>query len=460
MSVERRATGFPEAACAVRVDPGADLEEGTTMINAAPLRVLVLDAQYCHALAAARSLGRSGAMVTASSHKKRAMGFASRYVTTRLACPSPIAERDAYTAWLLETLRRGRYDATLCFEEATADILSEHRAAVQKLTGCPMPAREIFLAASRKDRIARLANQIGVTVPRTHELERLTDADVLATQLTFPVIVKGVHSSGSQQVELVRDPACLVETVERVAALRRDPMMPLPIVQEYIEGHGYGLTALVRRGQPVAVFMHRRLGEHDVAQGAGLAHGATGAQSVDEPELRAAGIAILEALCWDGIAMVEFKRRRSDGRFFLIELNPRFVGSLELAIAAGVDLPWLYAQMAARRPIVGPNRYRVGLRYRWLLSKNVAFVFENPLGYVLGVLSTALPGTRTDLSWRDPRPHWTQVRNAAWWTREYIRRRLGRRDPAPIPGAHRRPLPATPSATSPSPAAEPVDAHR
>jgi predicted ATP-grasp superfamily ATP-dependent carboligase len=435
-----------------------------TTSTPAQLRVLVLDAQYCHALAAVRSLGRSGAVVTTASHKQRAMGFASRYVANRLACPSPIVEREPYAEWLLETLRRGRYDATLFFEEATADILSLHRAAVQKLTGCPMPAREIFLAASRKDRIARLASQIGVAVPQTHELERLADAESLAGKLEFPVIVKGVHSSGSQQVELVRKSGQLVETVERVAALRHDPAMPLPIVQEYIEGHGYGLTALVRRGQPVTVFMHRRLGEHDIAQGVGLAHGATGAQSVDEPELRAAGTAILEALCWDGIAMVEFKRRRSDGRFFLIELNPRFVGSLELAIAAGVDLPWLYAQMAARRPIVGPNRYRVGLRYRWLLSKNVAVAFENPLGYAFGALSALFPGTRTDLSWRDPRPHWTQIRNAGWWTREYLRKRIFGRDPAPMeapsapPRSRPAPLPrgAAPSGT----VSEPVEAHR
>jgi predicted ATP-grasp superfamily ATP-dependent carboligase len=191
-------------------------------------------------------------------------------------------------------------------------------------------------------------------------------------------------------------------------------------VQQYVEGSGYGLTALVRRGQPVAVFMHRRLGEHDVAQGVRFAHGATGAESVDEPELRSSGTAILQALCWDGIAMVEFKRSRRDGRFYLIEVNPRFVGSLELAVAAGVDLPWLYAQLAAGRPIIGPNRYRVGLRYRWLLSKNVAVIFENPVGYALGALSALLPGTRTDLSWRDPRPHWSQIRNAAWWVRDYL----------------------------------------
>jgi predicted ATP-grasp superfamily ATP-dependent carboligase len=402
-----------------------------------PLEVLVLDGQYCHALAAVRSIGRRGAVVTVASHKPRAMAFASKHCAHRLACPSPVTDPVAYAAWLLATLRRGRYAVTLAFEEATADLLSQHRDQVQKWTGCPLPPREIFLAASRKDRVMRLARQIGVPTPETHELERFEDAVGLAPRLRYPVVVKGVHSSGGQQVEIARTPAQLVAVVERLTALRRDAALPLPIVQEYIAGKGYGVTALMRRGEPVAVFQHRRLAEHDVGRGTGLAHGAPGAQSVDEPELLQHGLTLLKALCWDGVAMVEFRRSRRDGRFYLMEINPRFVGSLELAIAAGIDLPWLYVQLAAGWPVVGPNRYRVGLRYRWLLSKNVADAFENPLRYAFGALSCLLPGTRCDLSLGDPAPHWSQLRNAVWWVREHLLRRR-----APLPAAAGMPQPA------------------
>jgi predicted ATP-grasp superfamily ATP-dependent carboligase len=422
------------------------------------LHALVLDGQYCHALAAVRSLGRRGSMVTVAAHKARAQGFASRYCTHRLSSPSPVSEPAAYTDWLMETLRRGRYDATLCFEEATADILSLNRERVQALTGCPMPPREVFLAASRKDRVTRFARQLGLPTPLTHELAQMGDAVQLVTKLRFPVIVKGVHSSGSQQVELVREPSQFVPAIERLAALRRDPSLPLPIVQEYIEGQGYGLTALVRRGEPVAVFMHRRLGEHDVAHGVKLAHGATGAMSVHEPELLESGLALLQALCWDGVAMVEFKRSTRDGKFYLVEVNPRFVGSLELAIAAGIDLPWLYLQLAAGRPVAGPNRYRVGLRYRWLLSKNVADVFENPLGSLLGAFSVLWPGTRCDISFGDPRPHWSQLRNAGWFVREYLRARGGRTQPLGLP-AHLTGTAMAGDSASVGPVAEDSAAH-
>ena len=386
-----------------------------------PLRTLVLDAQYCHALCAVRSLGRHGAQVDVASHKPHAQSFSSRYRNEKHHCPDPNRDRAAYVKWLLDTLRRGHYDATMCFEEATADILSDYRDTVRHYTGCPMPEREAFLKASRKDRAAKLARQLGVAVPTTHELQSFADLEPLARTLQFPVVVKGVSSSGSQQVAVAENAADMGHHVRRIADLRQSADLPLPVIQEYIPGSGYGVTALMRHGSMVASFMHRRIAEHDIAAGVAFAHGATGAESVHEPEMLQAASRMLEALQWNGVAMVEFKRHSETGQFYFIEINPRFVGSLELAVAAGVDLPWLFAQQAAERPIAGPTRYRVGLKYRWLISKNVADAFERPLGYWAGVLASALPGSRTDLSFRDPGPHASHARNALWWIREHLR---------------------------------------
>jgi len=50
-----------------------------------------------------------------------------------------------------------------------------------------------------------------------------------------------------------------------------------------------------------------------------------------------------------------------------MEVNARFWGSLQLAIDAGIDFPYLVYQLArGQRPVVGP--YRVGVKSRWLLG--------------------------------------------------------------------------------------------
>ena len=63
--------------------------------------------------------------------------------------------------------------------------------------------------------------------------------------------------------------------------------------------------------------------------------------------------------------MVEFKRDGATGTPYLMEINGRFWGSLQLAIDAGVDFPRLLADAALGRLPATPPEYRDGARTRW-----------------------------------------------------------------------------------------------
>jgi hypothetical protein len=78
---------------------------------------------------------------------------------------------------------------------------------------------------------------------------------------------------------------------------------------------------------------------------------------------------LLQHVGWHGVAMVEFKVEQSSGIPYLMEINGRFWGSLQLAIDAGLNLPYLLLLMAKGRLTSGPHpAYRVGVRSRWLLG--------------------------------------------------------------------------------------------
>src|SRR6202000_289676 len=97
-----------------------------------------------------------------------------------------------------------------------------------------------------------------------------------------------------------------------------------------------GFFGLGRRGRVVAYFMHRRL--HEVPPSGGPS---AMAMSWRDPRLMDLGERFFAATEWHGPAMVEFKRARRDGQYYLIEVNPKFWGSLDLSIASGVDFPLL-----------------------------------------------------------------------------------------------------------------------
>ncbi|PWT77363.1 MAG: hypothetical protein C5B60_02900 [Chloroflexi bacterium] len=78
---------------------------------------------------------------------------------------------------------------------------------------------------------------------------------------------------------------------------------------------------------------------------------------------------LLQHVSWHGVAMVEFKIDQDRGVPLLMEVNGRFWGSLQLAIDAGVDFPYLLFQLATGQPIqLPPNGYRIGVKSRWLLG--------------------------------------------------------------------------------------------
>jgi predicted ATP-grasp superfamily ATP-dependent carboligase len=66
-----------------------------------------------------------------------------------------------------------------------------------------------------------------------------------------------------------------------------------------------------------------------------------------------------------GYSEVEF-RRDAEGRPMLMEINPRLSASIEVAVRAGVDFPFLLYAWAAGLPLRGVPNYRYGVRMRWL----------------------------------------------------------------------------------------------
>jgi predicted ATP-grasp superfamily ATP-dependent carboligase len=76
--------------------------------------------------------------------------------------------------------------------------------------------------------------------------------------------------------------------------------------------------------------------------------------------------------------MAEFKVDPRDGIPKLMEINPRFWGSLQLAIDSGVDFPYLILRMAKRESFKPILHYTVGKRFRWLLLGDILHFLNNP----------------------------------------------------------------------------------
>jgi predicted ATP-grasp superfamily ATP-dependent carboligase len=181
--------------------------------------------------------------------------------------------------------------------------------------------------------------------------------------MRFPVVLKPARSvveAADARVKLgVSHGSNASQLVER---LRAYPAEAFPIlVQERIVGPGIGVFLLIWDGKTVAAFGHRRLRETPPSGGVSVYRESV----VPDDSLIARSRALLDEFDWLGVAMIEYKVDESTGIPYLMEVNGRFWGSLQLAIDAGIDFPTLLVRNALGNTSTPSAPPRAGIRSRW-----------------------------------------------------------------------------------------------
>jgi hypothetical protein len=110
----------------------------------------------------------------------------------------------------------------------------------------------------------------------------------------------------------------------------------------------------------IAFFVHRKLRVWPAKVGVTVC-----AVSTHEVELVHALLPLFERLRWQGPAEAELKIDARDGIARVLEINPRFSGSIHFPIASGVDFATTYARAALGERLessLDPH-YRAGVGY-------------------------------------------------------------------------------------------------
>ena len=393
--------------------------------------VLVLDGEQRAALAVVRSLGRHGCTVQVGSAVPRSLAGGSRFAAGEVLLPDPLAGSRAYAQAVENTLARTGAQIVLPMTEGATLALLEHR---DRLGAVSLPTSDLtrFRHASDKEAVLALGQQLGLAVPAqwTTSGDPADFPAIPADQ--YPIVIKPARSvvGGDGQrrkvsVEYAHTPDQLEQTL-RDLGRAAGPFL----VQAKLEGPGLGVFLLRWGGTIHARFAHRRIREKPPSGGVSVC-----CESVAPPvTLLAQSTALLEALDWNGVAMIEFKHDVRSGRSYLMEINPRFWGSLQLAIDAGVDFPWYLVQLALGVEPAPPAPWRVGVRSRWLWGdidhliarlRHSRAALDLPddapglLRTVVDVLTPFRPGQRSDVfRLSDPLPAW---RESLAWFRDLAR---------------------------------------
>lgn len=349
-------------------------------------RIFVTDGSYPNGLAAVRALGRAGYAVASGERSgtplPATVSFWSRHCTQRVLYPDPAMDERATSRMLAELFERQSFGGAIPVGLDMVELFVRH--ASEFRVPLMLPPADGFAIAADKRRTFEYAASAGIRVPRTVAAERWEE---IAVPVVFKEARKGAYVASNREK---------ADAFFRSLGERRH----LYLAQEYVPGtNGFGYFGFFREGREAGYFMHERLVQFPREGGPSVV-----ARSIRDERLRALGKRLLEALRWNGVAMVEFKRSDADGEFYLMEINPKLWGSLDLAIASGCNFPvWIADALTGRRtqPFAG---YAEGVTYQWIVPHGVKSFVRYPEFRGQFVRNVVRGDVRTDMRWSDPLP--------------------------------------------------------
>ena len=350
---------------------------------------VVCDASFVNGLTAIRSLGRMGVPVFAVDHRPSALGFRSRFAM-EVAAPDPGTDTGAYIALLRDLGDAiGRPTPILPTHDPPVNAIARHRDELGERFLYPFPDRDtLAFVQSKREQLDR-AVAVEVDIPKTAHPRSAEEALAAAGSISYPLLVKPSSPDGFRR--RFHRQAFRCETPDELERAFADAEPFEPMVQELIPGGDDELytagSYIAANGTVLGIFSGRKLRQSPPGIGTCRVGEAVWVQEAVDAALR-----LLRAFDFHGVSQVEFKRDPRDGRFKLMEVNPRLWQWHSLARASGVDLP-----LIAYRDLTGERVEAVrmnGGRRKWaiLLMPGERPVLPRP------------PFVEATWSWRDPKP--------------------------------------------------------
>lgn len=362
------------------------------------MRVLVTDGNYKHTLGIVRHLGKKGIDVAVTSNNPRSLSFYSRYCKERYVLPD--YDDENYLQELTTLLEQNKFDLLIPVSYKSFLLLSRHKKHILKYTDIQIAEYHQIETAMNKKKMYETAESLNVPYPQTVYPKSVEQVKEISKHLTYPVVIKGIYEAGANIVDYAYKKEDLIEKYQRICNKFTFSTGELPMLQEYVEGPGYGFFALYQKGECKWIFMHQRIREFPVTGGASCC-----AKSYYDRSLMEYGRKILDHLNWHGVAMVEFKKDIKDNKYKLMEVNPKFWGSLDLALEAGMIFPYGLCLMSLNNNLDFNDNYDRKLIYHWPFSGDLKHGVSRLRNLPNILLDCINPKVKSNVWYQDIKPN-------------------------------------------------------
>lgn len=250
----------------------------------------------------------------------------------------PAVYADDYVDITLDICRQHNIKALVCLNDLELPILSENKQRFeQEGVKLIVSDKEVIDICFDKYRTAQYVESLGLNTPATF----INYADAVKAisngTLTFPLVLKPRWGSGSIGIEFVNNMeelsevyGMLIKKVKKSILATASQGDEYILIQQKIEGQEYGMDVMNdlegnNRAVSVKKKLAMRAGETDKAE------------TIDNADIRTIGRMLGQNLHHIGNLDVDIFEK--DGKYYVLELNPRFGGGFPFSYEAGVNFP-------------------------------------------------------------------------------------------------------------------------
>ncbi len=392
---------------------------------------LIMEARLRQSLVATRSLGRRGLRVAAMESFRDVPTFWSRWCHQAFVCPTD-GRQETDFASLDEVLKHTNARVLIISSNANVELIRQHRKQLEKRVGIALAQDPALGIALHKERTLEVASQLGLHIPQAVTITSESEVAAAAHEIGLPAVIKPVESWVWGKQEGVGLTSKLVTTIQEAQHVVADMAQHgvAALFQQFLSGRREAVHLFYANGQ-----FYARLAQWAKRTVPPLGGTSVLRQSIAIPsDIGEQADQLIRAIDLEGYSEVEF-RRDSAGIPYLMEINPRLSASVELAVRAGVDFPYLLYQWANGDNIPTVKEYRTGIWMRYLrgdLATTLATFLQRGRPGVMPPLralqafasSFATPMEYDYFDWRDPAPALSSAVNFIHYVGFYQKRDL------------------------------------
>ena len=401
--------------------------------------VLVIGDDTRSFLSIVRSFGRRKFQVDVCPFDFSSSALNSRYIRTIFRIPPYNVDQNRWIAEVSNVLRHHHYKLIIPCDDRSILPIHRHRAHFGDVPFA-LPNEEAFRIFYDKHLTRELAQACSVQVAPGRLLTANDTPGGLEAEFGLPLVIKPRSSYELGNLGQ-RNKVRVIQTAGQLARELADEAKPdRCLVEGAVPGHGIGVATLSDHGQLVQAFAYSRV--HEPVGGGGSSYRVS--QPLD-PNLLGGIRRMIEKSELDGVAMFEFRYDPASKAIHLLEVNGRFWGGLPLAIAAGIDFPWLLYQQSVAGEKIASSSYRINhfsraldLDFYTIVEHASRLALRSRLqvaGFLLrtigaGLWRMAVRRENIDtFSWFDSAPFRSECKKlaSAIWKKVYDRWPLGRR---------------------------------